>query len=253
MQEAFFFGPSDERQLFAIYHPPVTADSRVLTVICPPLFSDFARTHGALRKLANILIEKGQHVLRFDYCGTGDSFGRLNDTTVDDWKKDISLAVQEGQDVSGCDSARVLAVRASALLACSSVGMNNDVERLVLWDPVRNGADYFQSLRREQQSMLERNHFLSSLERNMLRQDNLVSSGISNQMLAEIRSLDSTVYSSVQSDKLRMVVTSSTNTPQLKDVSYEHVPFACNWETKAEDVIMYQPVLEGLTLCLTRS
>ena len=57
----------------------------VLTVICPPLFSDYMLTHLVLRELAMALAERGQHVLRFDYRGTGDSFGELGKVTVADW------------------------------------------------------------------------------------------------------------------------------------------------------------------------
>src|SRR5256885_15079409 len=70
MHEAFFFGPSD-RQVFATYHPASGGSGQVLTVICPPLFSDYMRTHLALRELAISLAERGQHVLRFDYREIG--------------------------------------------------------------------------------------------------------------------------------------------------------------------------------------
>ena len=45
MHEAFFFGPGNQR-VFANYHPAAGGGGAVLTVICPPLFSDyrFART-----------------------------------------------------------------------------------------------------------------------------------------------------------------------------------------------------------------
>ena len=52
MIEAFFFGPSNQ-QVFAIYHPPVGGSGQVLTVICPPLFNEYMRTHLALRELAS--------------------------------------------------------------------------------------------------------------------------------------------------------------------------------------------------------
>ena len=72
IQKIFFVGPSNQ-QVFASYHPPVGGGSQVLTVICPPLFNEYMRTQLALRELAISLAERGQHVLRFDYRGTGDS------------------------------------------------------------------------------------------------------------------------------------------------------------------------------------
>ena len=82
MIEAFFFGPSNQ-QVFASYHPPVGGSGQVLTVICPPLFNEYMRTQLALRELAISLAERGQHVLRLDYRGTGDSFGDLDEVTLD--------------------------------------------------------------------------------------------------------------------------------------------------------------------------
>src|SRR4029077_11133842 len=93
--EAFFFGPSNQ-QLFANYHLPAGGNGRVLAVICPPLFSDYTRTQLALRTLAISLAASGQHVLRLDYRGTGDSFGDLGEVAISDWVEDIAFAVQEG-------------------------------------------------------------------------------------------------------------------------------------------------------------
>src|SRR6266446_3195380 len=59
--EAFFFGPSN-KQVFATYHPASGGGGVVLTVICPPLFSDYILTHLVLRELAMALAERGQHV-----------------------------------------------------------------------------------------------------------------------------------------------------------------------------------------------
>ena len=65
----------------------------MLTVICPPLFNEYMRTQLALRELAISLAERGQHVLRLDYRGTGDSFGDLGEVAISDWVEDIALAI----------------------------------------------------------------------------------------------------------------------------------------------------------------
>jgi len=106
----------------------------VLTVICPPLFFDYTRTQLTLRKLAISLAERGQHVLRFDYRGTGDSFGDLGELTVSDWLEDIALACGKTRyfrepEIAATGSA------ASALLACRLPGASSDFQRLVLWIP----------------------------------------------------------------------------------------------------------------------
>src|SRR5467141_5093978 len=160
VHEAFFFGPGNQR-IFANYHPAAGGGGVVVTVICPPLFSDYMRTQLALRELAMALAERGQHVLRLDYRGTGDSFGELGEVTVSDWVEDIALAVREGREISGSSAVRLLGVRAGALLACAAARALSDVQRLVLWDPIADGAGYLQVLRGIQVALFERNLHLS--------------------------------------------------------------------------------------------
>jgi len=249
MHEAFFFGP-DDRQIFAVYHPAVGADGRVLTVICPPLFAELNRTYSILRKLAVALAEQGQHVLRLDYSGTGDSFGRLEDMTISDWVEDIKLAVQEGRELSGCSTVRIVSVRASALLASMSIGAANDIERLVLWDPIPDGSKYLQALNREQLAVLEQHHFLDRTMRHKLTCDYDMYR-MSEQMMDEFRTIDSDVYSNVPRNKLRVFNTTSADEFPVQGASRDTVRHACNWETNTEGLIMSQPILEGLSKCLT--
>src|SRR5207245_5586572 len=129
VHEAFFFGPRNQR-IFANYHPAAGGGGVMLTVICPPLFSDYMRTHLALRELAMVLAERGQHVLRLDYRGTGDSFGDLSEVAISDWVEDITLAVREGREISGSRVVRLLGVRAGALLASKSVGARSEERRV---------------------------------------------------------------------------------------------------------------------------
>jgi len=252
--EPFFFGPCNE-QLFAIYHPPISGSGQVLTVICPPLFNEYMRTQLALRELAISLAERGQHVLRFDYRGTGDSFGELEEVAISDWLEDIALAVREGREISGSSVVRLLGVRAGALLACRSVGASRDVERLVLWDPVPDGAGYLQALREIQAAQIETNFYLSRAERRKTSRDLHEHAGyrLSERMLDEFRTLDSSVYSNVCRNQLHVVSTSSEANFPVSEVRHDTSRFACNWETDLGNLMMPKPVLEHLTTCLTRS
>src|SRR5256885_8152492 len=166
------------------------------------------RTHLVLRELAMALAERGQHVLRFDYRGTGDSFGDLGEVTVSDWVEDIALAVQEGREISGSSVVRVLGVRAGALLACAAARASSDVQRLVLWDPVPDGASYLQVLRRSQAALSERNLYLSRAERRNAMHE-YAGYTLSERMVEELRLLDRSAYSSVPKNTLRVVSTSS--------------------------------------------
>jgi pimeloyl-ACP methyl ester carboxylesterase len=251
VHEAFFFGPGYQR-IFANYHPASGGGSEVLTVICPPLFSDYMRTHLALRELALALAERGQHVLRFDYRGTGDSFGELGEVTVSDWLEDIALAVREGGEISGSSAVRLLGVRAGALLACAAARASSDVQRLVLWDPVPDGAGYLQVLRHIQVQMLEQNHYLSRAERREAMHE-YAGYSVSKRMLEEFRLLDASTYSSVPKSKLHVVSTSSKTGFPVPGVPQDVAPFWCGWDTVANELVNPRPVLERLIACLTLS
>lgn len=253
MHEAFFFGPGNHR-IFANYHPAAGGGGQVLTVICPPLFSDYMRTQLALRELAISLAERGQHVLRFDYGGTGDSFGEIGEIAVSDWLEDIALAVQEGREISGSSVVRLLGVRAGALLACRSVGASGDVQRLVLWDPVPDGASYLQELRRLQVALSKRNLYLSRAERSEAMHE-YAGYTLSQRMLEDLRLVDASAYSSVPRGMLHVVSTSSAAGFPIQGVLQDVAPFVCNWDTlaNANEVFVPRPVLERLIACLTRS
>jgi malonyl CoA-acyl carrier protein transacylase/acyl carrier protein len=251
IQKIFFVGPSNQ-QVFASYHPPVGGGSQVLTVICPPLFNEYMRTQLALRELAISLAERGQHVLRFDYRGTGDSSGDLGEVAVSHWLEDIALAVREGRDLSGSSIVRLLGVRAGALLACRSVGASVDVQRLVLWDPVPDGASHLRELRRMQEAVNERGLSLSRAERRETLHD-YAGYRLSEGMVNEFRLLDASAYSSVPKNKLHVVNTSSVAGFPVHGVPQYVARFACNWETDLDDLMlmMPKPVLERLCTCLT--
>ena len=227
-------------------------DRQVLTVICPPLFSEFARTYMALRKLAISIAEAGYHVFRFDYRGTGDSFGDLTEVNVSDWIEDIRLAIKEGREVSGCSKVQILAVRAGALLVCASVEVVLEVERLVLWDPIHDGPGYLQALRSYHLQNVENNFKLSRVESREVIND-IAGWHISERMHEEFISLNSDLYSLVPKNKLHIVHTALASNFLPQGVIRDIVSYPCNWESDDEDLINPQPVLERLYECLTKS
>jgi len=247
--EGLYFGPIDQ-QLFAAYHPAIGGSRSVLTVICPPLFSDYMRTQRALRELAGTLADKGQHVLRFDYRGTGDSFAELADVTVSDWVEDIALAVREGCDLSGSSELRLVGVRAGALLACRYAVLHGNVKRLVLWDPVTDGTDYLRTLHRIQATILEGFHYLTAAERREASHE-YAGYRLSERMIEDFRQLDARAYTRVPKGTIHVVHTLSKALFPIDGVARQCVKFACNWETDLFNVMMAKPVLEGLTACLT--
>lgn len=244
MYEPFFFGPED-RQLFGIYHPSLGADRRVLTLICPPLFSEFNRTHSALRKLAISLANAGHHVLRFDFAGTGDSHGNLEEFTLAEWEGDIVTALDEGREISGCERVRVLGVRGSCPLVCRSVSKHPAVDRFVFWDPILDGRQYLETLRQGQLAAIEFHVYISRAARKKIGNSYCVFQ-MSASMLKDFQALSAKSYSLVPRGKSRATNTSTYVIEAADGIQSEFIDFDCKWDVESEEVIMCQPVLESL-------
>lgn len=139
----FFFGPADS-PLYGVYtpaHPGPTAPSRAV-LLCYPLGSEYMRAHRAFRQLNSLLNRAGLHVLRFDYSCTGDSAGAGVDGSLSRWLDDIDWAVDELKDTAMVQRVSVVGLRWGASLAAMAACRRDDVDDLLLWDPIVDGRTY---------------------------------------------------------------------------------------------------------------
>ena len=141
-----YFGTSAE-PLFGVYHPSrAKGPASMGAVLCAPWGQEYMRTHRALKQLATQLTRAGVHVFRFDYFGTGDSIGASDAGTPLRWIEDIRTAGDELKDTAGIDQISFVGLRLGATLAAAAAESRDDVQKLVLWDPVLDGADYVREL-----------------------------------------------------------------------------------------------------------
>jgi pimeloyl-ACP methyl ester carboxylesterase len=141
----FFFGRED-RRLFGCFHEPSEKGVRRCGVlVCQPVGHEYINSHRALRQLAAGLVDAGFPVLRFDYYGCGDSSGETEQGSITSWVEDISTAVSELRARTGMSRVCVVGLRLGATLAALA-GSREDVENLVLWEPVVNGKGYLKEL-----------------------------------------------------------------------------------------------------------
>jgi pimeloyl-ACP methyl ester carboxylesterase len=110
------------------------------------------RAHRVLRQLADKLAEAGLHVLRFDYAGSGDSWGDARACTVASWESSVTAAYAELRDLAGVERVSAVGVRLGATLAAQVLGAVRGVRTLVLWDPVVDGAAYLAEMDALQQA-----------------------------------------------------------------------------------------------------
>ncbi|MFT6990062.1 MAG: esterase/lipase [Paraglaciecola sp.] len=144
----FFFGYSSH-PLYGVYHSPsALPHKKEAILLCPPFGQEYMRSHRAYRQLAFLLNKLGFPVLRFDYRGTGDSFGYLEDTAVSDWLEDINVAAEELKQTAQVDNISIVGLRLGGLLACVA-SEDLQINRLVLWDTITSGKDYQEELNQE--------------------------------------------------------------------------------------------------------
>lgn len=141
-----FFG-TGARRLFGIYLPARGRARRRGVVLCHPWGPEYIRAHRAMRQFSKGLADAGFEVFGFDYYGTGDSAGDMTDAHIEGWLDDIDMAIDELMDTTGLTRVTLAGLRLGATLAAAAaVRRARDVEALVLWDPIRDGAEYIKDL-----------------------------------------------------------------------------------------------------------
>ena len=142
----FYFGDSD-KPLFGIYSPANPAyDKQKALLICSASFQEYMRSHRLLKQLAVSLSGRGIHVLRFDYSGCGDSSGTWENTNIEDWVKNISLAATELKDLAMVNNLSFLGIRLGASLLPYADFEGIPGKRFIFWDPILDGEQYLMSL-----------------------------------------------------------------------------------------------------------
>ena len=153
--EPFYFR-KPPKSLFGIYHPPQGIETHNIgVVLCYPLGQEYIRSYRAFLQLAKLLSSNGFHVLRFDFCGCGESEGDCNQGSVSQWLTDISTAVDELK--GGCEVSHICLVglRLGATLSLIARSEITVVKGVILWDPIVKGKKYLKELKNLHQRWLE--------------------------------------------------------------------------------------------------
>lgn len=116
-------------------HAPDDGAARGAVVLCPALGAEALAAHWVYALLGEQLAARGFLALRFDYIGTGDSAGELDDVDgIETWIEDVESAVAVLKN-SGAEHISLLGLRVGALLAARAAARRDDIDALVLWDP----------------------------------------------------------------------------------------------------------------------
>jgi uncharacterized protein len=142
-----FLGTSG-RRIFGIYEPAAQNSGRPrAAVLCYPWGVEYVYAHRSMRHLAVRLSMSGWHTLRFDYFGTGDSAGECSETNLAGMESDVELAMESLRDIAGTRAVALIGLRVGANVASRvAIRFPNEVETLVLWDPIISGDQYVRNL-----------------------------------------------------------------------------------------------------------
>jgi uncharacterized protein len=146
VEEPFFFAGTGG-ELFAVLHRPAAAPIGGFA-FCHPFGEEKLWTHRVFVTFARELTRRGYAVLRFDCRGNGDSAGEFKDASIDTALEDIGSAIAELRARSGVDKVSLLGLRLGATLAAVTAERRPDIDTLVLWAPIADGARYAQELLR---------------------------------------------------------------------------------------------------------
>lgn len=120
-------------------------DSGRLWIFCPPLLEEAMFCRASYQELALSLHAQGDGIIQFDYAGTGDSTGSMQQISLDSLVRDAAdLMTWTGHDPAATTAYGLrLGANVALRLAAQHPGM-----RALAWLPLDDGAQYLDSLLR---------------------------------------------------------------------------------------------------------
>lgn len=147
--ETPLFFPGSNYNLFGVLHLPAQQARNLAFLFCHPFGEEKLWAHLVYVNFARELANRGIPVLRFDYMGNGDSDGDFEDSSVKTNLADVQCALRVLRERVRPDTViGLMGLRYGATLAALVAESDTEIRRLVLWEPVINGAQYMQELLR---------------------------------------------------------------------------------------------------------
>ena len=144
--EPNWLGPPSRGLYSALHH--ATSPASIGVVLVPPLLHEQPRSRRFVAEVASQLAESGLPCLRFDFHGTGDSPGRGDEVDFASMAGDLKVATAALRSHTGVEQVVLLAWRGAALLAQPWLQQGRQGDRVVLWEPIMDGASWLRDLQR---------------------------------------------------------------------------------------------------------
>ena len=129
--------------LMAIYYAPGVAPCPVGDLLfVPPFAEEMNRCRAMVALQARALSRIGVGTLVLDPFGTGDSAGDFSEGSWDSWRDDLQRGIEWLRSrANGCHA--LWGVRLGAVMAAELAAQDSAIDRLLLWQPVAHGKNYF--------------------------------------------------------------------------------------------------------------
>lgn len=221
---------------------------------------EYIRSHRSCQQLAVRLSHVGFHVLRFDFYGCGDSSGDFDQADLREWLDDISLAIGEIQRRCGSVKICLVGLRLGGTLSMMVGAARNDIDCLVLWDPVVNGNAYVDELRGLHGKMLRYAYIKPKQAREGHNYTEILGFPFTNLMLADLAKID---LLSIREKPANHVVLIEGNSERdenrLRDhltkinnrFVYRHVPSPKIWLEEPHKVLVPHKLLESVIVAIS--
>lgn len=117
--------------------------------MCHPMGEEKLWAHRVFVSFARDLAAAGFAVVRFDFRGEGDSDRAFEDADLETRIQDTCLILDTVKELNpSVSDIALLGLRLGAAVAVATATRRADVSRLILWDPVIDGASYIQTVLR---------------------------------------------------------------------------------------------------------
>lgn len=147
--QPFWIGEGS-RSLYAALHPAEGAPRAATGIVCvPPLLHEQPRSRRFVTEAASALAALGLPCLRFDFRGTGDSFGRGDDLDFAAMHADLARAIAALRSRAGVERVALMAWRGGAMPAVTWLQGGPHAEQLILWEPITDGIGWLAELERQ--------------------------------------------------------------------------------------------------------
>lgn len=139
---------TDKSTLHAVIYGKKRLDKPVL-IICPPDGEERYWSQRMLVTMARQYSTKGFTVIRFDYEGQGESFGKYEETTISSRIDNIVSCIKYSDSLGTNGKVILVGIRLGATLALEVMSRLEDkILAMVLWEPVLDVNKYIDGLLR---------------------------------------------------------------------------------------------------------